>query len=153
MPYRKSKKVSKRRNKARTKRFRKSKRKTKYHKKKYVGGMFGFLTENPMGRALGLDAVSQQKKREVAGCKKQQDDIIKAAQEAKKNCSKNPSGPENDNVNLQPNPLNQNQPEMTDGQPSPDLPPVPQQGPLPPNGGKKKKSRRKNKKNTNKKYK
>ena len=76
MPYRKSKKVSKRRNKARTKRFRKSKRKTKYHKKKYVGGMFGFLTENAMGRALGLDAVSQQKKREVAECKKQQDDII-----------------------------------------------------------------------------
>ena len=54
MPYRKSKKVSKRRNKARTKRFRKSKRKTKYHKKKYVGGMFGVFSENGMGRALVL---------------------------------------------------------------------------------------------------
>lgn len=149
MPYRKSKKVSKRRNKARTKRFRKSKRKTKYHKKKYVGGMFGFLTENPMGRALGLDAESQTKKRAVAECKKEQDKIIKAAQEAKKNCGKKPSGPENDSANLQPNPLNQ--PEMTDGLPSPDLPPVPQQGSLTqqgpvPNGGKKKKTRRKNKK-------
>ena len=152
MPYRKSKKISKRRNKARTKRFRKSKRKTKYHKKKYVGGMFEFITA-PVARTFGLDAESQQRKRDVAECKKNQDKIIEAAQQAKKNCGKTPSGPENDSVNLQPKPLNQNQPEMTDGLPSPDLPPVPQQGPLPPNGGKKKKTRRKNKKNTNKKYK
>ena len=145
MPYRKSKKVSKRRNKARTKRFRKSKRKTKYHKKKYVGGMFEFITA-PVARTFGLDAVSKQKKREVAECKKQQDDIIKAAQEAKKNCGKKQTESENNSANLQSNPLNQNQPEMTDGLPSPDLPPPPQQGPLPPNGGKKKKTKRKNRK-------
>ena len=146
MPYRKSKKVSKRRNKARTKRFRKSKRKTKYHKKKYVGGMFEFITE-PVARTFGLDAETQAKKRAVAACKKEQDDKCKAAQEAKKNCEKKQTESENDSVNLQPKPLNQ--PEMTDG--LPDLPPVPQQGSLTqqgpvPNGGKKKKTRRKNKK-------
>ena len=95
MPYKKSKKISRRRNKGgtkhRSKRFRKSKRKTKYHKKKSGGGLYEVFTENPLGRVFGFDAASQQKKREVAECKKAQDEIIKQAQEAKKNCGKTES--------------------------------------------------------------
>ena len=165
MPYRKSKKVSKRRNKARTKRFRKSKRKTKYHKKR-GGGLMDFITEGPLGRGFGMDRASKEKKAAIASCKKEQDDIIKeaqeaikAAQEAKKKCGKKQTESENNSANLQSKPLNQNQPEMTVDPLSSELPSVAQQntvaqqGALTSNGGKKKKTRRKNKKNTNKKYK
>lgn len=90
MPYKKSKKISRRRNKRgtkhRSKRFRKSKRKTKYHKR--GGGWWGdLITENRFSKAMGWDNRSMEMKTKIANCKKEQDEIIKKAQNAKEECN------------------------------------------------------------------
>lgn len=89
MPYKKSKKISRRRNKRgtkhRSKRFRKSKRKTKYHKRGGAGWLDGFK------KMIGQDEESVRKRQEKTDCIKKQDEIIKQAKEAKKNCGKTES--------------------------------------------------------------